>query len=326
MAASQRLTFEKAERRGVKLRMAIAGPSGSGKTYSALRIAKGIVGSGGRIAVIDTEHESARKYADKFDFSVVELSPPFHPERYMEAIAVAIREGFDLLVIDSLSHAWAGSGGLLDLVNDETARSRSGNAFSTGWRKYSPVQHRLIEAIVHAPVHVIVTMRSKQDYLIGKDEKGKSTIEKVGLAPVQRADMEYEFDMTGWMGLDHRLVIDKTRFDEFDNAIVEKPGEDFGEMLSVCLDKGGPAPARPAAANPPPTPATDAEGETPDNAAPPTLGDLGSLRKAAGVSSLELKSQVMESYGNVEARDLSPDQIAALCDWIKAKMNDQEED
>jgi KaiC/GvpD/RAD55 family RecA-like ATPase len=117
------------------MRLAIAGPSGSGKTYSALLIARGLVGPEGRIAVIDTERGSASLYADLTPFDVAELAPPFTPERYVEAIRAAEKAGYDAIVIDSLSHAWAGPGGILDLHDAAAAKEK--NAFAA-WRLVTP--------------------------------------------------------------------------------------------------------------------------------------------------------------------------------------------
>ena len=102
--------FKKAERKRAKLRLALSGPSGSGKTYGALQIAKGL---GGKIAVLDTERGSASLYSDTVDFDVVELGPPYEPERFIEVMDAAAKAGYEVLIIDSITHEWKGAGGIL---------------------------------------------------------------------------------------------------------------------------------------------------------------------------------------------------------------------
>ena len=130
--------FKKAVKSRSKLRLALIGPSGSGKTYSALAIAAGL---GSNIAVIDTEHGSASKYADLFNFDVLELGS-YSPEKYVEALKAAAAAGYDVVVIDSLSHAWMGKDGALEMVDRAAARSKSGNSFGA-WREVTP-QHNEI--------------------------------------------------------------------------------------------------------------------------------------------------------------------------------------
>jgi hypothetical protein len=121
------MQFEKAARKKAKLRLALTGPSGSGKTYGALQIAKGI---GGKIAVIDTEKGSASLYTHLAEFDVLELAPPFTPERFIEAVKAAEAGGYSTLIIDSITHEWSGSGGCLELV-DQVARAKfKGNSWT----------------------------------------------------------------------------------------------------------------------------------------------------------------------------------------------------
>ena len=103
--------FKRATKTQIRLRLALSGASGSGKTMSSLAIASHL---GQRIAVIDTERGSASRYADLFEFDVLELES-FHPTKYISAIKAAESAGYDVLIIDSLSHAWIGKDGELDL-------------------------------------------------------------------------------------------------------------------------------------------------------------------------------------------------------------------
>jgi len=231
------MTFIPATKHQSKLRLAIIGPSGSGKTYSALGIATGLA-NGGKIAVIDTERGSASLYADQFKFDV--LTPDtFSPLEYVAAIEEAEKAGYAVIVIDSLSHAWASKGGALEMVNLETARSQSKNSY-TAWRNVTPIQDKMIDAIIGCKVHIICTMRSKMEYVMEKDEKGKTNIRKVGLQPIQREGLDYEFTLCGDMDQDHKLIISKSRCPAFADAVIEKPGEQFAEGLLAWLNDGAP--------------------------------------------------------------------------------------
>lgn len=230
--------FHKAAKTQAKLRLAISGTSGTGKTYSALAIAKYL---GNSIAVIDTEHGSASKYADLFKFDACNLTN-FHPEKYIEAIQYASREGYEVLIIDSLSHAWNGKGGALELV--DKAAKRTGNKF-TAWGEVTPWHNRLIEAILSCQCHVIVTMRSKTEYVMQdyqSNGKTKTRPVKVGMAPIQRDGVEYEFDVVGDLNLDNVLTINKTRCSSLHNAIIEKPGQQLAESLKAWLSDGAEPP------------------------------------------------------------------------------------
>ena len=187
-----KFTFKKAVRSDSKLRLAISGASGSGKTYSALLLAKGI---GGRIAVIDTERGSASLYADMEgmpEFDVLELDAPFSPERYAEAIAAAESAGYDILIIDSMSHEWNGKGGCLEEV-DNIARARyRGNTWSA-WNEMTPRHRKFVDAMLTSKLHIIATMRSKTEVAQDVDANGKKVVKKLGMKVEQRDGVDYEF-------------------------------------------------------------------------------------------------------------------------------------
>jgi len=229
------LQFRKAVKSQAKARIGIIGPSGCGKTYTALLLAKEL---GNRIAVIDTEHGSASKYADEFDFDVLELTK-FHPQLYIDGIKAAAQAGYDVLIIDSLSHAWAGTEGALELA-DKNAAKYGGNRFAA-WRDVTPLHNKLIEAMLSYPGHLIATLRSKMEYIQTVDDKGKTVIKKVGMQPIQRDGMEYEFDIVADMDLDHNFVVTKTRCRALDGLIVQKPGKDVADMIKAWLSDGAPA-------------------------------------------------------------------------------------
>lgn len=240
--------FRKAVMQESKLRLAIAGPSGSGKTYSSLAIATGL---GGPIAVVDTEHGSASKYASLFQFDVLELHAPYHPDKYMEAIREASSAGYRVIILDSMSHAWNGEGGLLELVEQATKRQKTPNSY-TAWHDVTPIQNRLIETIVSAGIHIIATMRSKQEYVQEKDNNGRSVIRKVGMAPIQRDGFEYEFDVFFDLDTDNNAVVSKTRCPALTGTVINKPGKQVAAILTEWL-KGEPirqAQGEPAAQKP----------------------------------------------------------------------------
>ena len=234
--------FKKAIKHESKLRLAIAGPSGSGKTYSALAIGTEL---GGNVALVDTEHGSASKYADLFAFDVLEMEAPFHPDRFIEAIEAAGQAGYDVLIIDSLSHAWNGPGGLLELVDQFAKRTKSANTFAA-WKDATPIQNRLIEAIVGAKLHIIATMRSKQEYVIEQVQRGDRTIsvpKKIGMAPVQRDSMEYEFDVYLDMDIENNAIVQKTRCPALSGQVISKPGKPLADTLKTWLS-GAPQPTQ----------------------------------------------------------------------------------
>lgn len=232
--------FKPAQKTQSKLRMTIDGPAGSGKTYTALRFAHALA-NGGQIAFIDTERGSASKYAGDapdgipWKFDVLELIQ-FSPEKYTEAILVAGRAGYSVLVIDSLSHAWEGVGGALDL------KQRAGEAWSA-WRHVTPVHNRMIDAILQAPLHVITTMRSRMEYVQETDGNGRTVIRKVGLSPIQRPGTEYEFDIVCDIDWSHILTVSKSRCSAVADMTVEKPGPEFMRPVIEWLNSGGAAAA-----------------------------------------------------------------------------------
>lgn len=226
--------FKKAVKESAKLRLAIAGPSGSGKTYTSLAIASEL---GGPIAVIDTEHGSASKYADLFEFDVAEMHAPFHPQKYVDAIREAANAGYKVIILDSLTHAWNGTGGILDIVENATKRQQSKNSY-TAWKEATPIQNQLTDAIVGASIHVIVTMRSKQEYVQEKDSNNKTVIRKVGMAPVQREGLEYEFDVFLDMDVDNNAIVTKTRCPALTGEVFSKPGKAIADILGAWLSSG----------------------------------------------------------------------------------------
>ena len=228
--------FVKATKKQAKLRLAIDGPTGSGKTYTAL-VAATVMANGGKIAVIDTERNSAALYSDEFEFDVAALDN-FNPRNYINLIDSAEEAGYAVIIIDSLSHAWEGEGGALDMVDAAAKRSQAGNSWAA-WKDVTPLHRKLIDAMLQSKCHVIVTMRSKMEYALEKDEKtGRNTVRKLGLAPVQRQGMEYEFTIVGDMDVEHNLVVTKSRCKFIADAVVNKPDKKFFKKILDWLNSG----------------------------------------------------------------------------------------
>ena len=239
--------FRKASRKNAKLRMAIFGPSGAGKSYTSLRIGSHLAKLEGKpLAAIDTERGSLSKYAGtgegEFQFDVIEPEE-FGPEVFTRLIGEAAKAGYGVLVIDSLSHAWMGKGGALEKVDAASARTK-GNSY-VAWRDVTPLHNGMIDAILQSPLHIIATMRSKTEYVI-EEVNGKKAPRKIGMAPIQREGMEYEFDVVGDID-DTKLAITKTRCSLLSGKMYVKPGEDLAKTLHGWLNSGEAAPATPAA-------------------------------------------------------------------------------
>jgi len=217
--------FKKATKKAVKLKLAITGPTGSGKTYSALSLAKGL---GERVAVIDTENGSASLYSDRFGFDVMTIDAPFEDDKFIAGINEAISAGYDVLVIDSASHCWEG---VLEFKAKMDARG--GNSY-TNWNQAGNKLKSIINAVLRSPIHVICCMRSKMDYVIEQNEKGKSTPRKVGLAPIMRDGIEYEFTTIFDLDMTHHAEASKDRTGMFDGkleVITQEHGKRFLDWL-----------------------------------------------------------------------------------------------
>ena len=234
------LTIEPATRRQAKGRMLLFGSSGSGKTVSALRIANGM---GGRILVIDTENRSSEKYegliiedgAPAFKFDILALGAPYSPQRYMEAMKLA--EGYDVVVMDSITHEWDGTGGVKEIV--DAAKSRFGGNSQAAWSVGTPLHNKFLEAILAAPFHVIATARSKTEWVPGEDAKGRQVFNKAGYGPMQRDTIEFEFDVTMLLDAENQARVMKTRANpHFPPGGVTKPTEETGRRFLDWLTTG----------------------------------------------------------------------------------------
>ena len=234
--------FAPATKKQLKARITLDGPAGSGKTYTALRFAMALA-QGGRVAVIDTEHRSASKYVGEspdgfpWEFSVCEMEH-YAPSTYTQVVRSAGLEGFAVIVVDSLSHAWEGVGGALDQVDK---KKDGGNSF-TAWKDVTPQHREMVETLLSCPAHLIVTMRTKMEYVLEEREnaRGRKVMapKKVGMQPIQRAGMEYEFDVVCDLDVDHVLTVSKTRCSAIDGAKATKPGPGFVDPVLAWLSTG----------------------------------------------------------------------------------------
>jgi hypothetical protein len=232
------MSFQKAERKQAKARIAFCAPAGGGKTHSSLLVAAGL---GGRIAVIDTENGSASLEAGKPgipDFDVLTLQAPFTVEKYISGMKEAESAGYDVIILDSISHAWQGQGGLLEQMDMKAKASKSGNSFAA-WRDITPMHNAFVDAILQSKCHVIATMRQKPEYVLEKDEKtGRSAPKKIGLAPMQREGMDYEFTIV--FDIDqqsHVALASKDRTSLFDGKPFV-PSVETGKMISQWIMGG----------------------------------------------------------------------------------------
>ncbi|MGK7898851.1 MAG: ATP-binding protein [Xenococcus sp. (in: cyanobacteria)] len=209
--------FKKASNNQKKIKLALSGASGSGKTMTALKIATNLETP---IALIDTERGSANVYGDLFDFDICCLEY-FSPQKYIEAINYAANAGYKTIIIDSLSHCYYWS-------LEEVDKSR--NSFQ-GWAKVRPLERKLIDTMLGVDCHLIATMRSKTEWLIEKDRQGRNIPKKIGTAPVQAKDIEYEFDVFGELTSENMLIITKSRCSQLSSRSFLSPGVEVAEIL-----------------------------------------------------------------------------------------------
>lgn len=248
----------KAQRLKLKARIGLTGATNTGKTYTAFRIAAGLLQSEGfvkedgtpdwsKVAILDTERDRALFYANDGtigEFTHVQFKPPYSPTRYIEAVQFIESLGIQVCIIDSLTHAWSGTGGVLEIVSEKTQASKSKNAYNEGWggkEGGTALQNTMVDAILSCNMHTICTFRQKMEYVQEKDEAtGKTVIRKLGVKPVQRDDLEYEFDITLKLNDDHSAEIIKNtvKFLGDKEETIPMITEEFGKLLGDYLNKG----------------------------------------------------------------------------------------
>jgi hypothetical protein len=234
------MKLSKAVKAQAFLRMGVTGPAGSGKTWTALEVARGLKPAA-RIAVLDTEMGSASKYADAFDFDVVEVAH-YKPQVVLDFLSLCEREGYDVAIIDSVSPFWNGPGGFLEMVDDEVARAKSRNGKADTFAAWKPVDatySRWVLSVLASKVHVIFTIRSKMAYESTRVD-GRTSIAKLGMAPICRDTFPYELDVVLDMDADHVGVVSKTRVHGLDDQAHRRPGADFAGRLAAWLSSGPP--------------------------------------------------------------------------------------
>lgn len=237
------VTMHKAERRKAKLRIGLFGPAGSGKSMSALKIGHGMA-PWEKICVIDTENGSADLYSHLGPYNVITISPPYSPEKYVEAIKEAERQGMLVIILDSITHEWQGTGGILELADTLSATMRDGRQV---WTKLTPRHNRFIDAILQSPAHTIACGRSKQEVVMTEKESNGRTVkipEKMGLKAITREGFEYEMTVTFDLAINHFATCSKDRTKGEDGLALfqDRPArlidEEVGRMLRKWSDEG----------------------------------------------------------------------------------------
>ena len=231
-------TFAPATREQAKARIALEGPSGSGKTFTALTLATAMAD---RVALIDTERGSASKYAASatgqgFAFDTLQMHK-YDPRDLVGALAAAGAAGYGAVIVDSLSHFWMGTGGMLELVDAIGKRGGGGGNFG-GWKEARPFERAMIDALLAYPGHVFVTMRTKSEWVIEENDRGKKSVKKVGTKAEQREGLEYEFDIVGDLDQENTLVVTKSRCPELSGAVINRPGPDMASTVMAWLSDG----------------------------------------------------------------------------------------
>jgi hypothetical protein len=293
------LSFKRAIKYGAKLRFAVCGPAGSGKTYTLLKLATEL---GGPIALVDTERGSASKYADLFEFDVLELDS-YDPQRLIDIVDQAAAKEYRVLCIDSLSHFWNGKDGELERVDRVARRMQTPNSFAA-WKQVTPLHNALIDTMVSARLHILVSMRVKTEWILDRDDRtGRTVPRKVGLAPVMRDGIEYEFDVCGELDQDNTLQITKSRCPKLAGAVFTKPGQELAAVLKEWLGGVPLAPPLPEPSNGGPVAPTE-----------PKKGGL-----VNGVGGL-LASPVSQELASIWKRMCSPRGVAKELEELKVAV------
>lgn len=230
---------KKAVREKIFPKIALIAPSGGGKTYSALRLATGMAeeikaetGKDASILLANTEQKRGYYYADEFAYDIVDIEAPHEPEKYVDLINFAIESNYSILIIDSSSHEWEGKGGCLEL------QQRAGGTYQA-WAKITPRHSRYISAIADSSLIIIATMRAKDQYEVGKDEKGKVTVQKIGAGAKQRDGFEYEFTCTFMLDVKTNTAeVEKDNTHLFESAGPKLLTEEDGKRIIKWANSG----------------------------------------------------------------------------------------
>lgn len=321
--------MRKAQRRKAKLRLGLSGPAGSGKTMGALLVGYGITGDWDKICLIDTENYSGDLYANYNrggiqigEYNIISLAAPYSPDKYVAAIKECEQAGIEVVIIDSLTHAWSGEGGLLDKKGQIEKSKKPGVNSWTAWRDITPMHNRLVETILTSRCHVVCTLRAKMEHVQEKDPaSGKNIVRKIGMNPIQRDGMEYEFTTFVDIDQDHQCTSSKDRTSIVDGksfTLTVDMGRQFLQWLESGIDAPEPAPMPEAA---PTTPAPAVNGKKPVNfdlekARRTFFAAMGEVGEQVGVDkdfAVQTAKELVYHVMKVNSMsDLTPEQWASL--------------
>jgi hypothetical protein len=284
--------IRKARRSATKLRLLLTGPSGAGKTWGALQIAKGM---GGKTVVIDTEEGSSDLYDHLHDFDVIDLRPPFSPERYIEAIKAAEEAGYEVIVIDSVTHCWSGPGGCLEILEDVAKAQFRGNTWSA-FSVITPRWRAFVDAILRSPAHVICCGRSKTE-TAQVDDHGKKKVAKLGMKIEARDGLEFEFT----------LVLDLIHDGHYATVSKDRTGLFAGDPKPITVETGERLAAWLAGGTPTVTPPSEKY-----------LQAAAFIGKAVTDADLRKATKAIDGY--VVAGQLTSDEWSRLTDAINERL------
>jgi hypothetical protein len=228
----EKYQFDKAVRTQRRARIALDGPPGSGTLFTALSLATAI---GDKVAAIDTQRGRMSVYADTFPFDMCPPLSYFSPETLITALAHGADQGYDTVVISTLTQFWTGPGGVREQVSFAAKRGAG-----SGWNEVRPLERRMLDALMGYPGHVIVTVRDKLDYVSEPDENGNQRRRVVALGPNWRDGLDYEFDIVATMHHPHTLVVTKAPTADLAGAVEPEPGAAFAARIKAYLDEGAP--------------------------------------------------------------------------------------
>jgi hypothetical protein len=230
------MQLQLASRKKAKIKLGLSSVSGGGKTFSSILIAKGLCNDLSKVAIIDTENNSADLYAHLGNYQVLPLIAPFTPERYIEAISICEKAGMEVIIIDSISHEWEGKGGVLELSD------QLGGQYQSAWKTLTPRHESFKQAIVQSPRHIITTTRRKQDYVLqekqNKNGKMVQTPVKAGFKEVTREGWEYELTVNLELELNHFATASKDRTGLFMGKPPFIPDENTGKLILDWCNSG----------------------------------------------------------------------------------------
>ena len=230
------MKLRKATRQKAKIRLGLSAVSGGGKTYSALLIAYGLCNDWSKIAVIDTENNSADLYSHLGEYNVLPLKPPFSPESYIQSIKECEGEGMEVIIIDSISHEWEGEGGIMNLVDT------IGGGFSDAWKKLTPRHEQFKQSIIQSGCHIISTVRRKQEYLLEEyvNKQGRTVQKpvKAGMKEITREGWEYELTMNLELDIKHKASASKDRTGLFIDKDPFTPTIATGQIIAKWCEEG----------------------------------------------------------------------------------------